>query len=166
MAMALTARAGPSGLVSRQILLVGLAARQSASAPKIMQEGASFSIQDTACGTATVTLLGCFNDAAYQAQKGRDLPYNLPGCFGGDEQPWCKSAPSPPPCIKSQLDNEYCAKGCVDWAPRIPGADPDELYMSTQAGFACFCGTIAEGEKATQPHNKLPSVHKQSLGYL
>lgn len=118
--------------------------------------GDSFSVADTACGTATVTLLGCFTDALYQAKQGRDLPYNLPGCFKGDELPWCKSAPSPPPCVPKELDNAYCAKACADWAPRIPGADPDDLFMSTQAGFACFCGTIAEGEKATVAHSKLP----------
>jgi hypothetical protein len=107
--------------------------------------------------TAIVETIGCFTDAKYTAHSGRDLPYNLPGCFSGDPPGFTKTAPTPPPCSDSLMTNAYCAKLCLDWSVHIPDAEGD-LFASTQAGFACFCGLVKDteivletAEKSTPP---------------
>ena len=105
-------------------------------------------------------VLGCFSDAGY-ALGLRSLPYNVPGCYPGTGQPTpptCKGSEAlqPPACSQAEMSNAYCAQRCVEWAPRIPGAGSGEVYAATQNGFACFCGTAAEGAGASASANHLP----------
>jgi len=68
--------------------------------------------------------LGCFKDKKLSTATGRDLAYNLRGCFPGDLQclatppnpAFCKTAPHEPACDKTTITLEKCAAKCLNWA--------------------------------------------------
>lgn len=119
--------------------------------------------------TAVVETLGCFEDAKYKMTVGRDLPYNIPGCFSGDPPSYSKTAPNPPLCTDSLMTNAYCAKLCLDWSLHIPDAvgsttmASGDIFAATQAGFACFCGLIDETEKVIELQEKAKPTTKYPL---
>ena len=84
----------------RWVLLVAAAAAGAdaqvpppAAGPVEVEVDDFFVVGDEATGmdcTARVETIGCFTDMKYTAKIGRDLPYNIPGCFSGDPPSYSK----------------------------------------------------------------------------
>lgn len=106
-----------------------------------------------------VEVLGCYWDnnmgKGEDKKVVREFPYNVPGCYDcTPAQGGCLKAPNPPPCDAGVMSNEYCALACIHYSPRLPGVG-SSFYAASQAGYACFCGSDADAQKAASIDKKV-----------